>query len=73
MGFPRIGKGFLMDQIDPRNHFIHPPIEGEHLSRANRPCPVHPSYFINALAVAVILIAIFAAVWAAIAAQGVPA
>jgi hypothetical protein len=62
-----------MDQIDPRNHFIHPPIEGEHLSRANRPCPVHPNTYINALAVAVILIAIFAAVWAANAAQGVAA
>jgi hypothetical protein len=38
-----------MDQIDPRNHFIHQPIEGEHLSRANRPCPVHPNTFMRAV------------------------
>jgi hypothetical protein len=55
-------------------------IEGENLARerelefwANRPCPISPSHFINALAVAVILIAIGAALYAANAAAGVPA
>ena len=63
-----------MDQIDPRNHFIHEPITGEHLERENTggPCPVSPPHFINALAVAVILIAIGAALYAANAAAGMP-
>lgn len=64
-----------MDQIDPRTHYIHPPFDGENLTRENTggPCPVSPSHFINALAVAVILIAIGAALWAANAAAGMPA
>ena len=63
-----------MDQIDPRTHYIHPMIDGEKLSRENTggPCPVRPSHFINALAVAVILIAIGAALYAANAAAGMP-
>lgn len=50
-------------------------IDGENLERerelAAGPCPVSPSHFINALAVAVILIAIFAALYAANAAAGI--
>lgn len=63
-----------MDEINPTNHTIHPPITGENLSRENTggPCPVSPSHFINALAVAVILIAIGAALYAANAAAGMP-
>ena len=52
-------------------------IDGENLERerelAAGPCPVSPSHFINALAVAVILIAIGAALYAANAAAGMPA
>jgi hypothetical protein len=64
-----------MDPRHPRTHTIHPPFDGENLERENTggPCPVSPSHFINALAVAVILIAIGAALYAANAAAGMPA
>ena len=64
-----------MDEINPTNHTTHPAFDGENLERERLggPCPVSPSHFINALAVAVILIAIGAALYAANAAAGIPA
>jgi hypothetical protein len=64
-----------MDQIDPRTHYIHEPIEGEGLrrERLGGPCPVSPSHFINGLVVSVIVLAIGAALYAANAAAGMPA
>ena len=63
-----------MDPRSPIPHVTHDPIDGEGMTRERLggPCPVSPSHFINALAVAVILIAIVAALYAANAAQGVP-
>ena len=63
-----------MDPRSPIPHVTHEPIIGENLSRENTggPCPVSPSHFINTLAVAVILIAIGAALYAANAAAGMP-
>ena len=63
-----------MDPMHPITRIIHDPFDGENLSRKNTggPCPVSPSHFINALAVAVILIAIGAALYAANAAAGMP-
>ena len=61
-----------MDERDPITGNIV--IEGEGLrrERLGGPCPVSPNNFINALAVAVILIALGAALWAANAAAGMP-
>tara|TARA_R110002110_G_scaffold37601_1_gene124001 strand:+ start:1156 stop:1419 length:264 start_codon:yes stop_codon:yes gene_type:complete len=39
---------------------------------ANQPCKVTPNHFVNGLAVVVSVAAIFAALWAANAAMGVP-
>jgi hypothetical protein len=63
--------------MEPRHpvtgRIIHEPFDCEALERANRPCPIHPNHFINGLVVSVIVLAIGAALYAANAAQGIPA
>jgi len=56
-----------MDQIDPRNHTIHDPFDGEHLALekawANQPCRLMPWHFTNALVALSILAALGAVLW----------
>lgn len=64
-----------MDQIDPRTHTIHKPIEGENLElerlAANRGCAFTP--WESFVAVGVMLAVIVIGLWVWNAAQGVPA